>query len=37
MTELLSDTCRWLIEEEDAEAVDETTTNHHRPLTNEPS
>ena len=37
MTELLFDICRWLIEEEDAKAVGETTTNHYRPLSNEPS
>ena len=37
MTELLSDTCRWLVKEEDAEAVGGETTNRHWPLTNEPS
>ena len=37
MTELLSDICRWLVEEEDAEVVGEATTNCHQPLTNEPS
>ena len=37
MIELLSDICRWLVEEEDVEAVGEVITNHHQPLTNEPS
>ena len=36
-TKLLSDICRWLVEEEDADEVGGTTTNHHWPLTNEPS
>ena len=35
--QLLSDICKWLIEEEDAEAVEGATTHYHRPLTNEPS
>ena len=37
MTELLSDICRWLVEEENAEVVGGATTNHRQPLTNEPS
>ena len=37
MIELLSDICRWLVKEEDVEAVGKATTNHHRPLINEPS
>ena len=37
MTELLSNICRWLVEEEDAKEVGRTTTNRHQPLTNEPS
>ena len=37
MIELLYDICRSLVEEKDVEAVDGATTNHHRPLTNEPS
>ena len=36
-TKLLSDMCRWLVEEEDTEAVGGIKTNHHRPLTKEPS
>ena len=37
MTELLSNICRWLVEEEDAEAMGGITTNHHWPLANGPS
>ena len=37
MTKLLSDICRWLVEEEDVKAVGGATTNHHWPLTNKPS
>ena len=37
MTKLLPDICRWLVEEEDIEAVGKATTHYHRPLTNEPS
>ena len=37
MTEFLYDVCRWLVGEEDVEAVGRATTNHHRPMTNEPS
>ena len=37
MMKLLSDIYRWLVEEEDTEAVGGATTNSHRPLTNEPS
>ena len=33
-TLLLSDICRWLVEEEDAEAVGEATTHDHMRLTN---
>ena len=33
-TLLLSDLCRWLVEEEDAEAVDRVITNYHRSMTN---
>ena len=36
MTELLSNIRRWLVEEEDVEAVGGATTNRHRSLTNEP-
>ena len=36
-TLLLSDICRGQVKEEDVEAVGRTTTNCHRPLTNEPS
>ena len=35
MTEFLFDICRWLVKEEEVEAVGGATTNHHRPLTNE--
>ena len=31
---LLFDMCKWKIEGEDAEAMDEATTECHRPLTN---
>ena len=37
MTELLSNICRWLVEKDDVEAVGGAITNHHQPLTNEPS
>ena len=37
MTELLSNICRWLVEEEYAEVVGGIETNHHGPLTNKPS
>ena len=33
-TLFLSDLCRWLVEEEDVEAVGRVTTNYHRPFTN---
>ena len=32
-TLLLSDSCRWLVEEEDAKAVGRVIINYHRPLT----
>ena len=35
ITELLSDICRWLVEEEDVKAAGRATTNLHLPLTNE--
>ena len=37
MTKLVSDICRWQVEEEDPEAVGGATTHYHRPLTNESS
>ena len=37
MIELLFDICKWLVEEDDTEAVGGTTTNYHWPLTNKPS
>ena len=36
-TLLLSDICRWLVEEEDVKVVGGATTHDHRPLTNKPS
>ena len=36
-TKFLFDIGRWLVKEEDVEAVGGTTTNHHRPLTKRPS
>ena len=33
-TLFLFDLCRWLVEEEDIEAVGRVITNYHRPLTN---
>ena len=33
-TLLLSNICRWLVEEEDVEAMGRATTHDHRPLTN---
>ena len=37
MDELLFDIGRWLVREEDVNVVGGATTNHHQPLTNEPS
>ena len=36
-TLFLFNICRWLVEEEDDEAVGEATTHDHQPLTNKPS
>ena len=33
-TLLLSNLCRWLVEEEDVEAVGKVIINYHQPLTN---
>ena len=33
-TLFLSDSCRWMVEEEDAETVGRVIINYHRPLTN---
>ena len=35
-TKLLLGICRWIVEEEDTEAVGGTTTHYPRPLTHEP-
>ena len=36
-TLLLSDICRWIVKEENTEAMGGATTHYHRPLTNKPS